>query len=417
MINAGLTPERGQEIPPELAGLRQATVLVTGASGFLGCRVAEYLSLGVGCTVKALVRNFGSIGLPRLARLRVELVTGDLLDPASLATAARGCDHVVHCGYGNSGDAEIRRKTNVEGTRNVLEAARSGGARKVVHISTSMVHGTPNDKTVTEDHPYQYWGRVYYDSKIEAEKVAMDYAHHQGLNVAILRPTRIYGPWSEQFTVQPIRNTKQGTAILVEDGRAKANLVYVDNVCEAILLCLWKAESSGQAFLVNDEEQVTWREYHEAHAKMIAGAPALRSMTLADIERHEKKQAREVLRKSVTGALRIVKSGVRGLYQDVPLVQIPANAVISRLPQKIGAGLRARLEAQRHPDVNPNGTGQGSAAGSPSGIPELWRARSFAADCWFSNEKIKSVLGYRQKVSFSEAMRLTQQWAEWARLL
>jgi nucleoside-diphosphate-sugar epimerase len=417
VTNASLTTERGQEVPPELAGLCQATVLVTGASGFLGCRVAQYLSLRVGCKVKTLVRNFGSIGLPRLARLPVELVTGDLLDPASLVVAVRGCDHIVHCGYGSSGDAEIRRKTNVEGTRNVLEAARSAGARKVVHISTSMVHGIPSGGTVLEDHPYQNWGRVYYDSKIEAEKLAIDYAQQRGLNVAILRPTRIYGPWSEQFTIQPLKNIKQGTAILVEDGRAKANIVYVDNVCEAILLCLSKPESSGQAFLMNDEERVTWRDYHEAHLKMIKGAPPLQNMTLADIERNEKKQALEVLRRSVTGALRTVKSSVRGLYQDVPLVQIPANAVMSRLPQKIGDDLRARLEAQRYAEGNPNGARQGSAAGSSSGIPEFWRARAFAADCWFSNEKIKSVLGYRQKVSFSEAMRLTQQWAEWARLL
>jgi dihydroflavonol-4-reductase len=154
-------------------------VLVTGASGFLGWHVARVL-LDRGYPVRALVRP-GS----RVADLALETVTGDLRDPASLERAAAGCGLVFHV----AADYRLWAKhpeelysSNVEGTRNLLQAAKNSGAERVVYTSTVGCIGFPLDDMVGH----------YKRSKFLAERVALDFAR-AGLPVVIVNPTAPLG--------------------------------------------------------------------------------------------------------------------------------------------------------------------------------------------------------------------------------
>ena len=394
-----------------------STVLVTGATGFLGCRLAEYLSLGLGVKVKAVVRDFASPGMPRLARLPVEVISGDLLHPAMITPAVTGCEYIVHCAYGNRGDEKTRRKVTVEGTRNLLEAARRLGVRKFVHVSTATVHGTPRGEVVHEDYPYQYSGQVYYDSKIDAEKLALSYYRRFGLPISILRPARIFGPWSEYFTIQIINDVKNKATTLIDEGKAKANVVYVDNVVEAILLCLTKPESTGAAFLVNGDEKITWREFYKTYADMVRDVPPLQSVTIDEIKRYRRRSRLELVTTSVKSSWRLLTGGMRRFYQEVPLVQISANSLSSKLPRRVEAWLQSRFADSESSVGSPDNVSGNGRVDSVQPLPQLWSAKAMASDCWFSTEKIKLVLGYTQKTSFQEGMRLTRQWLEWCRLI
>ena len=165
--------------------------LVTGASGFLGWHVARVL-LERGYAVRALVRP-GS----RVEGIDVEVSTGDLRDPASLDRAAAGCGLVFHVAadyrlWARNPDDLYR--SNVEGTRNLLQAARNAGAERVVYTSTVGCIGIPSGGIGDEDTPVAIEDMVghYKRSKFLAEEVALD-AARGGLPVVIVNPTAPVG--------------------------------------------------------------------------------------------------------------------------------------------------------------------------------------------------------------------------------
>jgi dihydroflavonol-4-reductase len=165
--------------------------LVTGASGFLGWHVARIL-LERGYAVRALVRP-GS----RVNGLDVEVATGDLRDPASLERAAAGCGLVFHVAADYrlwAANPDDLYRSNVEGTRNLLQAARNAGVERVVYTSTVGCIGIPSGGIGDEDTPVALEDMVghYKRSKFLAEEVALE-AARGGLPVVIVNPTAPVG--------------------------------------------------------------------------------------------------------------------------------------------------------------------------------------------------------------------------------
>lgn len=166
-------------------------VLVTGASGFLGWHVAR-VAIERGCAVRALVRP-GS----RVEELPVETVTGDLRDPVSLQRAVSGCGIVFHV----AGDYRLWSRnphelydSNVEGTRNLLGAARAAGVERVVYTSTVGAVGIPPGGLGDETTPVSLADMAgdYKRSKFLAEQVALESAR-AGADVVIVNPTAPMG--------------------------------------------------------------------------------------------------------------------------------------------------------------------------------------------------------------------------------
>ena len=170
-------------------------ILVTGASGFIGGHVARLL-VQQGQPVRALVRP--SSNLAGLAGIPVEKAVGDLRDPASLGQALRGCTKLYHVAADYrlwSRDPAELYQSNVEGTRNILDAARRAGVERVVYTSTVGCMGIPGGgRPGTEDHPVALSEMTgdYKRSKFMAEQVALEYAE-RGLNVVIVNPTAPVG--------------------------------------------------------------------------------------------------------------------------------------------------------------------------------------------------------------------------------
>ncbi len=169
--------------------------LVTGASGFLGWHVARLL-VERGHRVRALVRSSG-----RIRELDVETVGGDLRDPLSIERAAGGCGLVFHVAADYrlwAADESELYRSNVEGTRNVLQAARNAGVERVVYTSTVGCIGVPHDAASgnegDEDRPVSLGDMkgAYKRSKFLAERVALEFAA-AGLPVVIVNPTAPIG--------------------------------------------------------------------------------------------------------------------------------------------------------------------------------------------------------------------------------
>ncbi|WP_234082504.1 NAD-dependent 4,6-dehydratase LegB [Azonexus sp. R2A61] len=189
-----------------------STVLVTGADGFIGSHLTEYL-VRQGHQVKAFVlyNSFGSWGwLDHCApdvRGNFEVFAGDVRDPHGVRTAMQGCDNVLHLAaliaipYSyHSPDTYV--DVNVKGTLNIVQAARDLGVSKVVHTSTSEVYGTARFVPITEEHPLQ--GQSPYSaSKIGADQIALSFHASFGTPVAVLRPFNTYGPRQSARAVIP----------------------------------------------------------------------------------------------------------------------------------------------------------------------------------------------------------------------
>lgn len=188
-------------------------VLVTGSEGFIGSHLTETL-LDREYNVRAFVRynSFGQWGwldtLPKEKRDALEVVMGDVRDPAFVRRAIEGVDIVFHLAaliaipYSyHAPDAYV--DTNIKGTLNVLNAARDLGTGRVMVTSTSEVYGTAQYVPIDEKHPYQ--GQSPYSAtKIGADRLAESYFRSFGLPVTIVRPFNTYGPRQSSRAVIPV---------------------------------------------------------------------------------------------------------------------------------------------------------------------------------------------------------------------
>jgi dihydroflavonol-4-reductase len=168
---------------------------ITGATGFVGSHVASALA-EQGADLRLLVRSTSRTD--NIANLKAETVTGDLREPASLKKAIAGCEFVFHVAADYRlwvRDPEEMFRTNVEGTRAIIQAARESGVRRVVYCSSVATMGfTESGQIVDEDTPVSLEHMIghYKRSKFIAEQIALE-AGRNGANVIVVNPTTPIG--------------------------------------------------------------------------------------------------------------------------------------------------------------------------------------------------------------------------------
>jgi nucleoside-diphosphate-sugar epimerase len=377
--------------------------LVTGATGFIGGRLAERLALEHGVEVRALVRNLA--GAARLARFPVTVIRGDVTNSSDLEAAVQGCDLVFHCAYGTSGSQKHRAWVNTEGTRRVLAAAQAEKMKRIVYLSTLMVYGQTDDGDLDETAPRKRFGNPYSDSKLEAERMALA----SGLPVAVLQPTAVYGPWGGVWTETVLKTLQAGRQILINGGNGLANPVYVDDLVSAMLLAAVKDGAVGEAFLISSDEEVTWREMFGRFERMLGGEPRTVDMTEAEALAHWKQWQRAQPRLIGEG-LRIVKGEQRirerleRTREGVWLREMASTILPETWQQKIKGRLAGGRTSRpdRETPIHP----------LPPKMIGFFRPRTRVRI-----EKAKRILGYRPAFDFETGMDLTERWARWANLL
>lgn len=187
-------------------------VLVTGADGFIGSHLTEYL-VALGANVRAFVyyNSFNSWGWLDEAneelRRQLDVFAGDIRDPYGVRQAMKDCDVVMHLAaliaipYSYH-SPETYVDTNIKGTLNIVQAARDLGVERVVHTSTSEVYGTARFVPITEEHPLQ--GQSPYSaSKIGADQIAQSFHLSFDTPVTTIRPFNTYGPRQSARAVIP----------------------------------------------------------------------------------------------------------------------------------------------------------------------------------------------------------------------
>lgn len=250
------------------------TSFVTGGSGFLGRRVARAL-VERGDQVRALVRD--RTRAADLGALGVELVEGDLGDRSSLDRGVEGADRVFHTAglVGDWLDRTRAVEVNVEGTRNVLEAAVAAGAARAVHVSSLSVLGTRHHHGTDESGAY-YYADAYTDTKIDGEWIARDFAGGGRIEVVVVRPGFVYGPGDRQILPPLVRRLLAGRFAYVGDGGKEMNIVYIDDLAEALLRADETAAAAGQVYNVTDGRNTPIRDFVAFVAERVGVSPPTR---------------------------------------------------------------------------------------------------------------------------------------------
>jgi NAD dependent epimerase/dehydratase len=256
-------------------------VLVTGADGFIGSHLVESL-LDHGAEVRAFVlyNSFNSWGwLETLERSRLESVevhAGDVRDVSAVRTALKGVDVVFHLAaliaipfsY-QSPDSYVQ--TNVQGTLNVLQAARDAQCGKVVVTSTSEVYGTARYVPIDEEHPQQAQS-PYSATKIAADRLAESFYRSFDLPVAIARPFNTYGSRQSARAVIPTVITQLlagAREVKLGSRHPTRDFNYVKDTCSGFIAIARSDETIGQAVNIASETEISIGDAAQEIARQI----------------------------------------------------------------------------------------------------------------------------------------------------
>lgn len=230
-------------------------VLVTGAYGLLGSHAVREL-VEHGYHVRAFGRD-----PEKLAALaseydsgQVETFKGDLRVPEDVEKACEGMDFVIHCGalLKGWGRREDFIRTNVGGTRNVLDSCAKNGVKRIVHTSSPSSYALRNNLNITEE-IYNKKNRLnhYIESKIIAEKMVREQTE---VPFAIIRPRGVTGIGDKNMLPVLIRVNSQIGIPLFQKGKVMVDLVCAGNAAQALRLCMEKEEALGQVYNITNGE-------------------------------------------------------------------------------------------------------------------------------------------------------------------
>lgn len=257
---------------------KREKIFITGGSGFLGINLIRYLL------------NKGDYDITNLdlvefdyndVKDKINSVKGDIRNKKLVDKLAKDCDYVIHC----AAALPLYKKedifsTDIDGSKNVVDAAYKMKAKKFIQISSTAVYGIPDHHPLLETDKLDGVG-PYGVAKIEAEKVCIDY-RKKGLCVSIIRPKSFIGP--ERLGVFALFYdwAKDGKGFpMIGSGNNKYQLLDVEDLCDAIYLCMSLPKSKvNDVFNIGASEYTTMKEDYQVvldyagYGKKIKGFPA-----------------------------------------------------------------------------------------------------------------------------------------------
>ena len=366
-----------------LGGFKGKTVFVTGGTGFIGSHLVEQLVVHEGAKVRVLVHKWGKAAY--VSRFDVEFVQADIFDEESMAQAMIGCDYVFHLAI--VGGAA----TNVRATECVLGASQKAGVKHIVQMSSVVVHGETVPDSLNADFPLVRYDDAYAKSKYESEMRFWELVDQYHLHGSIVRPTYVWGPYSMWYTIYPLELMRKGDFVWADHGNGICNAVYVGNVVDICLKCCTTPAADHQAFIVTDDERLTWREFFGYYLDVLGKTPEqFPSVPLADgFDRKWRKAVKSFLRKQMKALMD---------KYDALAPTSPKRAKWQyKAPRKI---LRLILKQVL------------------KGLPEMDATTMaiYSQQSQIDVKKNRELLGFVPRYSVEQGMRITCEWLRWSDL-
>lgn len=235
-------------------------IFITGATGFIGRKLAHKLA-DEGHEIVALIRSKSKAAA--LAHERISFVEGDLFSIEALENGMEGCHEVYHLAAFASvwAKGDTFKEVNIDGTLNILDAAKKRGVDKVVVTSTAGVIGPAVDGPVNEETPRQVDFFTDYESTKYESELKIKERVSEGQHVVIVNPTRVYGPGPLNVSNSVTKLVKQYIAgkwkFIPGDGMSTGNYVYVDDVINGHMLAM-KNGRAGERYLLGGDDATYW---------------------------------------------------------------------------------------------------------------------------------------------------------------
>lgn len=331
---------------------------VIGASGFIGSRVTELLSIKQAVEVRPITRSSATPSY--LKYLNLQSYAADALNLASLRKALSGCDAAIYCAAGNPW---FIRKSIIT----TYHAAHQTGVRRLIYLSSASVHGQAPKPGTDESTPLDaHQFLAYNNAKVKAEQSLLQLRQQGTTEIVILRPGIVVGPRSS-WVVQFANSLLDGTAYIVNDGQGICNSIYIDNLVHATHLALTEPEADGQAFLVGDRETVRWADLY----RPIAQAFGINFSQISNIQ--------------CSGMTSSLKEWIREALWNSDMF----GGWVSFLSNKLK---KSKTESLTQPDLNQE-------------MIDL-----YLCNYKLPSQKAERILNYSPIVSFAEANEYTVQW-------
>jgi nucleoside-diphosphate-sugar epimerase len=359
-----------------------STVLVTGATGFIGGRLVERLLQQGDVQVRCIVRDASSTA--RLGRLPVELLPMDLRNGNEMNRAVKGVDYVFHCAY----DWRSRSQ-NINGLRNIVEACASHSVKRFVHVSTFSVYDPFPDGPLTEQSPDGDRASVYVDTKLDLEKIIFEAVRNRRVAATIVQPTIVYGPYCVPWTNAPAESLIFGDVILTDGEVGMCNAVYIDDLVDGLILAAVSPAAVGERFLMSGPP-VTWATFFTEMARVLGTKPP--QFWSSERIQEYKEQAKKS-QKTVVSPKSVLKA-IAGWG--------PARKAMEASFDVLPAPLRKKMVSKF-----------GSSGNRPRGGISLPQPL-YSSKTTVGSEKAKSKLGFKPNFDFQGGMELTGRYLKWA---
>ena len=253
------------------------TAFVTGGTGFIGGRLVSLLTER-GVEIRALARSQG--GLQKVKALGATPIPGDVTDPGSMKDAMRGCDILFHVAAMYEIGARYARKmkiVNVQGTRNVFEAALEAGVPRIVYTSTAGVHGDTKGKMVDESHriPFEELksSTVYEQTKWRAHHEVALPMIREGAPIVIVESGGVFGPEDHSVVGDLLEMYVRGRLPILPDRDTTLTFSYVDDIAEGHILAAEKGRL-GESYVLG-YQPLSFGQFFDVCAK-VSGLPKVR---------------------------------------------------------------------------------------------------------------------------------------------
>mgnify|MGYP003931426463 CR=1 FL=1 len=269
-----------------MESLRGKKILVTGATGFIGGRLAYRLAVEEGAAVTGSGRSIDDA--PMLEKAGVSLAYGELLDLPRIRALAEGQDLIFHVAAWlgpRHGGREMAWPLNVFATINLVRGAAAAGVSRLVHTSSIAAYGPPAAGTealteATAVDPAQ--AGIYGRTKAEGEQKALALARELGLGMVIIRPGMVYGPGSYSWSKRMVQLLQKRVPVIFGDGNGLAYQVYIDNLVDGMILAAKAPAAAGEDFHFVDP-QVTWQQWFGRYGEMCACPPVQIPLWLSQV--------------------------------------------------------------------------------------------------------------------------------------